>query len=134
MAIEPILLAYVVSEESYSDKETIIREKSENNCVYVILEGHVKIQKKTPRGLVTLGTLKKGAVLGEMAFLNAGDGVRSVSALATGGPVRVGILDPQRLRHDYEAAPPRLRDLMNLLIKRLRTANDRVCELVANAK
>jgi len=133
MAIDPILLAYVANEETYSDRETIIQEESKNNWVYVILEGRVKIQKKTYRGLVTLGTLKKGAVLGEMAFLTAGKGVRSVSAVATGGDVRVGLLDSQRLLRDYEAVSPRLKDLMNLLIKRLRAANDRVCELVTKA-
>jgi CRP-like cAMP-binding protein len=134
MAIEPILLAYVASEETYSDRETIIREQSKNDCVYVILEGRVKIQKKTTRGLVTLGTLKKGAVLGEMAFLAAGNGVRSVSAMATGGQVRVGLLDPQRLLRDYDAVSSQLKDFMNLLIKRLRAANGRVCELVTKAK
>jgi CRP-like cAMP-binding protein len=133
MAIDPILLAYVASEETYFDKETIIQEESKNNWVYVILEGRVKIQKKSPRGLVTLGTLKKGAVLGEMAFLTAGKGVRSVSAVATGGDVRLGLLDSQRLLRDYEAVSPRLKDFMNLLIKRLRAANDRVCELVTKA-
>ncbi len=133
MAIDPILLAYVASEENYFDRETIIREESKNSWVYVILEGRVKIQKKSPRGLVTLGTLKKGAVLGEMAFLTGGKGVRSVSAVATGGNVRVGLLDSQRLLRDYEAVPPRLKDFMNLLIKRLRAANDRVCELVTKA-
>jgi CRP-like cAMP-binding protein len=123
-------LAYVASEKTYSDGEKIIREGSRNDLVFVILEGRVKIQKKTPRGMVTLGTLKKGAVLGEMAYLTAGNGARRVSAVATGGQVRLGLLDPQRLRHDYEAVPPRLKDLMNLLVKRLRAANGRVCELV----
>ena len=93
-----------------------------------------KIQKKTPRGLVTLSTLKEGAVLGEMAYLTAGNGVRRVTAVATGGQVRVGLLDPQRLHHDYKAIPPRLKDLMNLLVKRLRAANSRVCELVSKAQ
>lgn len=134
MTIEPILLAYVASEKTYSDGEKIIREGRKNDWVYVILEGRVKIQKKTPRGLVTLGTLKKGAVLGEMAYLTTDNGVHRVSAVATGGPVRVGLLDPERLHHDYEAVPPRLKDLMNLLVKRLRTANGRVCELVTNAQ
>ena len=134
MTIEPILLTYVASEKTYSDGEKIIREGSKNDWVYVILQGRVKIQKKTPRGLVTLGTLKKGAVLGEMAYLTTANGARRISAVATGGQVRVGLLDPQRLRHDYEAVPPQLKDFMGLLIRRLRAANGRVCELVTNAK
>ena len=134
MTIAPILHAFVASEETYSDGEAIIQEGSKTDWVYVILEGHVKIKKKTPRGLVTLGTLKKGAILGEMAFLTAGKGARSVSAVAMDGPVRVGLLDSQRLVHDYEMVSPRLKNLIDLLIKKLRMANDRVCELVTKAK
>jgi len=134
MTIDPILHAFVASEETYSDGEAIIREGSKTDWVYVILEGHVKIKKKTSRGLVTISTLKKGAILGEMAFLTASKGVRSVSAVAIDGPVRVGLLDSQRLVRDYEIVSPRLKNLIDLLIKKLRMANDRVCELVTKAK
>ncbi len=130
MTINKVLHSYVASEETYSDRETIIQEGSRNDWVYVILEGRVKIQRKTPRGLVTLGTLRQGAIMGEMAFLTPGQEGRSVSAVATDGPVRVGLLDSQRLSNEYEAVSPRLKDLMNLLIKKLKAANDKVCELV----
>ena len=133
MTIDPLLHAFVASEETYSDGEAIIQEGSQNDWVYVILEGHVKIKKKTPRGTVTLGTLKKGAILGEMSFLTAGNGPRSVSAVASDGPVRVGLLGSQRLVHDYEMVSPRLKNIIDLLIKKLRLANDRVCELVTRA-
>ena len=83
---------------------------------------------------MTLGTLKEGAVLGEMAFFAEGEGIRSASAVAAGDSVRVGLLDSQRLFRDYEAISPRLKDLINLLIKKLRAANNRVCELVTKAQ
>ncbi len=134
MTIDPFLHAFVANEETYSDGEVIIQEGSNTDWVYVILEGHVKIKKKSPRGLVTLGTLKKGAILGEMAFLTAGNGARSVSAVATDGPVRVGLLGSQRLVRDYEMVSPRLKNIIDLLIKKLRMANDRVCGLLTNAK
>lgn len=133
MTIDKILHSYVASEKTYSDRETIIQEGSRNDWVYVILEGRVKIQRKTPRGLVTLCTLTQGTIMGEMAFLTPGQKGRSVSAVATDGPVRVGLLDSQRLRHEYEAVSPRLKDLIYLLIKRLRATNDKVCELVTSA-
>ncbi len=130
MTINKVLHSYVASEKTYSDKEKIIQEGSRNDWVYVILEGRVKIQRKTPRGLVTLCTLTQGAIMGEMAFLTPGQKGRSVSAVATDGPVRVGLLDSQRLSNEYETVSPRLKDLINLLIKRLNAANDKVCELV----
>jgi len=130
MTTNKILHGYMAGEKTYSDRETIIQEGSKNDWVYVILEGRVKIQRKTSRGMVTLGTLTQGSIMGEMAFLTGGKKGRSVSAVATDGPVRVGLLDSQRLRHEYEAVSPRLKDLINLLIKRLSAANDKVCELV----
>ncbi len=130
MTTDKILYSYVASEKTYSDRETIIQEGGKNDWVYIILEGHVKVQRKTPRGMVTLCTLTEGSLMGEMAFLTPGEKGRSVSAVATDGPVRVGLLDSQRLLHEYEAVSPRLKDLINLLIQRLRAANDKVCELV----
>ena len=134
MAIDQIVYAYVTEEETYPDAAVIIQEGVKNDWVYVILEGTVKIKKKTSRGQVTLATLKDGAVLGEMAFLAAGKGVRSVSAVASDGPVRVGLLDTHRLVHDYEAVAPRIKYLIRSLIKRLQAANEKVCEIVLQAK
>ncbi len=134
MTIDKILHSYVATEKTYSDKETIIQEGNKNDWVYVIMEGRVKVQRKTPRGMVTLCTLTQGAIMGEMAFLTTGEKGRSVSVVATDGPVRVGILDSQRLLHEYEAVSPRLKDLIKLLINRLRAANDKVCELVTQGR
>jgi CRP-like cAMP-binding protein len=134
MAINQIVYAYVTEEETYPETAVIIQEGVKNDWVYVILEGNVKIKKKTSRGQVTLATLKEGDVLGEMAFLALGEGVRSVSAIASDGPVRVGLLDTHRLVHDYETVSPRIKYLIRLLIKRLQSANEKVCEIVLQAK
>ncbi len=134
MASDQIVYAYVAKEETYPDEAVIIQEGSKTNWVYVILEGHVKIRKKTSRGQVTLGTLKEGAFLGEMVFLAPNKEGRSVSAVAADGPVRVGLLDSQQLMRDYESVSPRLRGLIRSLIKRLRAANKTVCDIVVKAK
>jgi CRP-like cAMP-binding protein len=134
MAVDQIAYAYVTEEETYPETTVIIHEGVKNDWVYVILEGNVKIRKKTSRGQVTLATLKEGDILGEMAFLALGEGVRSVSAVASDGPVRVGLLDTHRLVHDYEAVSPRIKYIIRALIKRLQAANDKLCEIVVQAK
>ena len=102
--------------------------------MYVILEGNVKIKKRISRGQVTLANLEEGTVLGEMAFLDTAEGIRSVSAVAADGPVRVGLLDNQRLIHDYEAVSPRIKYLIKSLVKRLEAANKKVCDIVVETK
>ncbi len=134
MAIDQIAYAYIANEETYPDSAVIFKEGSKNNWVYIVLEGTVKIKKKTSRGQVTLATLKQGAFLGEMGFLASGEGLRSVSAVAAGGTVRVGLLDTQRLVRDYEAVSPRFKILIKALIKRLHAANEKVCDVVVEAK
>ena len=134
MAIDQIVYSYVVQEETFPDASVIIKEGVRNDCVYVILEGNVKIKKRTSRGRVTLARLQEGAVLGEMAFLNTAEGIRSVSAVAADGPVRVGLLDNHRLNNDYEAVSPRIKYLIKSLVKRLQTANKKLCDVVAESK
>ena len=112
----------------------IFQEGSKNSWVYVILEGTVKIKKKTSLGLVTLATLRQGAFLGEMAFLASSDAVRSVSAVAVQGPVRLGLLDTHRLVADYETVSPRFKKIIKAFVKMLQNANQKVCDLVIEAK
>ena len=58
MAIDRMVYAYIAEEENYPDGAVLIQEGTKNDCVYIILEGNVKIKKKIPRGQVTLATLK----------------------------------------------------------------------------
>ena len=57
-----------------------------------------------------------------------------MSVVAADGPVRVGLLDMQRLVMDYETVPPMIKSLIGLLTKRLRATNDEVCRIVVEAK
>lgn len=134
MAVDQLVYSYVTEEESYPDAAVIVQEGVKNDWVYVVLEGSVKIKKKTPQGQVTLATLKDGAILGEMFFLAAGERVWSVSAIAFDGPVRVGLLDTHRLVRDYELVSPRMKNIIRSLIKRLQAAQDKLCDLVIQAK
>jgi CRP-like cAMP-binding protein len=134
MHTDQITYTYMVDEEIHPDNVVIIQEGSKSDLVFVILEGRVKIKKKAPGGTVTLATLKAGEILGEMAFLSSAQGVRSVSAVASGGFVRLGLLDLHLLRREYESVDPRLKGLIRALMERIKKTNARVCELVAGEK
>jgi len=118
MAINGLVYGYVASEEEYPDKKKIIEENSQGSWVYVVLEGRVKVKKKTPKGSITIETLKEGAIFGEMALLDKTKGLRTATIVAD-GPVKIGVLDKDRLDNEFELLSPQLKDLIKTLVSRL---------------
>ena len=130
MSIDPVFDPYMVETKVYSDGETIIEEGSTGSWIYVIVEGSVKVKKRTARKMVTLDTLKEGEVFGEMVFLEGGEGARSASVIAAEGPVRVALLDTEKLIREYEAGPAELRALIRSFMIKLRNTTSKVCSIV----
>lgn len=129
MPVDQIIYGYVASEESYDDKAVVIEEGSKGKWLYVVLEGQVKVKKRTRKGPVTIETLKEGAIIGEMALFDRGEGIRSASIVAD-GPTRLGVLDSERLVNEYEALSPHLRGLIRSLVIRLKETTAKASALV----
>jgi len=117
MDLNQFLYSYIAKEEYYKDQEHIIDEGRRGDWLYIVLEGQVKVKKMTSKGILTLDTLKKGEIFGEVSLWLAGKGVRTASVVAD-GPVKVGILETEQLLKDYESISPRLKSLMKSLIMR----------------
>ena len=130
MTIDGLVYGYVASEETYPDKAVIIEEGSKGDWVYVILEGSAKVSKRTRKGVVTFDTLSEGDIFGEMVLLETGQELRSASVVAADGPVRLGVLDSERLVKDYGTLSPQLRALMRSVIRRLKETTGSVCNAV----
>ena len=130
MNIDPAFHTYIVEETVFPDGEVIIEEGSMGSWVYVILEGKAKVKKRTSRGMVTIDTLKEGEVFGEMVFLQGRRGARSASVIAAEGPVRVGLLDTEKLINDFEAVAPELRTLIQSLMTKLHDTTSKACSIV----
>lgn len=133
MAMEELLEIYIAKEESHPDNFVLIEEGSTGAWVYVILEGEARVTKRAPKGTVTVDTLKAGDFIGEMAFLEQGEGVRAASVVAK-GPVRVGLLDNHRLMNDYNTLSPEIRLLVSTLISKLRRVTEEVSELATESR
>jgi CRP/FNR family cyclic AMP-dependent transcriptional regulator len=130
MPVHPSVHAYVASEEFYPNESVIIEEGTVGDWVYVILEGSAKVRKKSPKGMVTVDTLKEGDVFGEMGFLEGGKRPRSASVIAS-GDVWVGVLDGEKLTRDFEQSPSNLRALIRSLVLKLRETTAKVCSRVS---
>ncbi len=118
MDISPDFYPYIVSEESFADKAVIFEEGGHSTWAYIILEGSVKVVKNTSRGKVTLFSLGKGEVVGEIALFS-GKPVHRPNSVVANGPVTLGLLDSNRINEHLNAMSPRLRKYIATLAIRL---------------
>ena len=128
MVIENFLYTYISQEERYDEGVVIIQEGSKGQWAYIVLEGTVKVKKKTSKGVVTIDTLSEGDIFGEMILWQAGQGTRTASIIAE-TKVRVGVLNTELLMKEYETISPRLKSLIGSLIQRLASTTQRVVKL-----
>jgi cAMP-dependent protein kinase regulator len=131
MAIDNSVYGYMVDEQDFPDKKVIIEENSIGDWVYIVLEGQVKVKKKTEKGMVTLATLGEGAVFGEMPLFLKRDKLRTATVQAH-GPVKVGILDTSRLDKEFELLSPQLRGLIKTLARRFTETMDKISQVAAS--
>jgi CRP-like cAMP-binding protein len=134
MSIDSAIPGYIIEELTYSKGDVILEEGAHGNWVCIIMKGHVKVKKKTDKGIITLATLSEGDIIGEMAFLEGGGTHRSASVIAASDPVEIGVLDNERLARDYENISPRIKTLIKLLMMRRREANERVSMAVGQLR
>jgi CRP-like cAMP-binding protein len=116
---EVIDLLYIRDEETYSDGEVIFQQGTFGDWVYLIIEGEVKVVRNTPKGDVTVATLREGDFIGELEFLDMGKEPRSANVIAV-GDVKLGVLDRDRLRREYESLSADFRLVIRTLVQRTR--------------
>jgi CRP/FNR family transcriptional regulator, cyclic AMP receptor protein len=133
MSIEPLMNAYLADHETYKSGDVIIEEGSKGDWVYIVLEGQVKVTKRTSVGMLTIDVLKKGSIFGEMALFGSTLQARSASVIAADGNARVGVLDTRQLMEDYESLSLELRLLLKSLIMGLKESNEKAAALVVAA-
>jgi len=119
MAIDSIIYAYIVKEEVFQPNFIIIEEGAKGDWFFVVLEGKIKVKKRTPKGLLTIDTLGEGAIIGEIPFLLKTQQLRTASVISE-GMVKLGILDKERLEKEYELLSPQLKSLIKTLVLRLK--------------
>jgi len=133
VGIDQRIHGYIIKEETFPDKSFIIKEGSIGKWVFVILEGQVKIKKKSSKGIVTINILKEGSIFGECEFFEKKTELRTASAVAY-GTVRVGLLDSDQLLKDYETISPQIKGLIRALVRRLKDTTESVVSMTAKAK
>ncbi|MBW2115594.1 MAG: DUF4388 domain-containing protein [Deltaproteobacteria bacterium] len=119
---------YIVDEEQFADGEKIFKEGAHGNWIWIILEGMVKVSKKTKKGPLTIVRLGEGCFLGTLTCLAHGVNRRSATVTAI-GDVSLGLLDSQRLSGDFACLSPDFKGLLLSLDDRLRKISGRAVNL-----
>ena len=109
--------------------QSIFREGTAGDAMYLILSGEVRISKDIPGvGEEALAFLKEGSYFGEMALLGE-ESPRSANAIAS-GIVQLAKLDRkdflELIDRDKEVGVEILWSFVNTLSNRLRESNDKI--------
>ena len=128
-----IINNYVKVRRSFGSGENIFQENEQSGEVFIILEGQIRIKKTASSGRVAVARLKKGDILGEARLFDPASERRSVTAEAE-GEVVVGLLDHHRLTTDLYALDPRLRSMMRILARRLRSITAETASLARQSE
>lgn len=123
------LLAKYSHEEHFSSGSTIFAEGERGDCLYIVVDGGVRISRIVPgMGEECLAILKRGEVFGEMALID--DQPRSADARTHGDGCTVFSISRTLLEEvlsmDPDAAVQFLSLLSKLLCRRLRAMNERL--------
>lgn len=110
----------------YSGGEVIFREGDQGDTMYVIQAGRVNINKKTHSGEVTIATLERGEVFGEMALFDKLP--RSATAVIE-GESRVLTVDKRKFFASISRDPTLAFKILESMSRRIRRINDEFAKM-----
>ena len=115
----------IASEENYDDGQTIFKEGSPGDWVYVILSGSVEISKNVGGKKFIIEILQPGEVFGELGFIG---GVKRVAEAKAIGKTTVGVIDREFLEREYNQLSGQFRHILEVVTLRFKKMLDRTCE------
>jgi CRP-like cAMP-binding protein len=110
----------------YADGDIIFREGDIGDCMYVIQSGTVRLTRKTASGEITIATLQKGEIFGEMALFDRQP--RSATAVAS-GDARVLSVDKNKLFTTINRDPTLVFKMLESMSQRIRKLDGELTRL-----
>lgn len=112
----------------YKKGEQIIKEGDYGVSIYKVLKGRVQVFIESEGNEITLASLGRGEVIGEMVFLNKTAERRSASVRAAEDSV-LEVWHPDMLSNEYDNMPPLLNYIAGQSIKNIIRMNKLVLQL-----
>lgn len=113
--MESKLIYNIADEETYKDGQTIYKEGSPGDWIYVIITGKVAITRSFQGKKSTVEVLENGEIFGELEFISGSKRMTSASAI---GEVTLGIMDRQFLEKEYNQLSGQFRSILTALALR----------------
>ena len=99
----------IAEEETYSDGQTILKEGSSGDWVYVVLSGSVEISKTVQGRKFTIEILQPGEVFGELGFVG---GIKRTATAQAIGETTLGLIDREFLEKEYNQLSGQFRSIL----------------------
>lgn len=110
----------------YDAGDVILREGDPGDTMYVVMEGTVRAETRTPTGSLQLAELGRGACVGEVSVLTGGTRTATVTAMT---PVTAATFARHRILRLLDAHP-KVRALLDTLVEA--RARDTVEKLISS--
>ena len=115
----------LATEETYQDGQTIFKEGSWGDWVYVILSGSVEISKNVQGQKYVLEVLLSGEVFGELGFIG---GMKRTATATAVSETTLGILDREFFEKEYNLLSPQFRRVLEIITERFKNMLERANE------
>lgn len=116
----------MVSIKHLKKGDALMKEGEMSNSMYWVQSGTLRLFKKKGSGFIEIGVVHSGEVVGEMSFLDNQPRSASVEALQ---PCDIVEIPRGKFEEFIGAQPSWMKSLIQTLVKRLRTTNNRLREL-----
>ncbi len=117
---------------AYKAGDIIFQENDVAESLFIIQSGQIRLYRPKGRGFIDLAVLRTGEVIGEMAYFDEKNQRRSCSAAAI-VPTDVIEISFQAFEKTMSGLNPWLKIIINTLVDRLRSANEKVKSLEPNS-
>ena len=115
----------LAGEETYDDGQTIIKEGSPGDWIYVILSGSVEISKAIRGKKCTVEVLQTGEVFGELGFIG---GMKRTATARAVGETTIGIIDRGFLEEEYNRLSGQFRSIIETVTRRFQRTLEKMYE------
>jgi type IV pilus assembly protein PilZ len=125
VAMERSGMYNIAIEETYNDGQTIFKEGSAGDWVYIIISGSVEISKTVGKEKYIIEILKEDEVFGELGFIG---GIKRTAAARAVGVTTLGIIDREFLDKEFNKLSAQFRTILVSITYRFKKMLDRACE------
>lgn len=112
----------------YRSGESIVRQGTAGNCMYVIQEGQAEVYREENGREIRMAVLKEGDFFGEMSIFDREVRAATVKAL---GDVRVLTIDKKTFMRRIQKDPSLAFDIVRTMSQRIRQLNCDLAEMRA---